>query len=95
MSDDDTSKTSQTDWERLEQMPDDEIDTSDQPELTDAFFASARVMLPRPLAETMIALDPDVLAWFKAHRSPARPTINAILRSYIALHGEESLPATP
>jgi uncharacterized protein (DUF4415 family) len=95
MSDDDTSKTSQTDWELLEHMPDNEIDTSDQPELTDAFFARARVVLPRTLVETMVSLDPDILAWFKAHRAPARPTINAILRSYIAAQGEELLPAAP
>ena len=40
-------KKSETDWDRIDRMTDDEIDTSDIPPLTDAFFEHARKVLPR------------------------------------------------
>jgi hypothetical protein len=43
----DLKKKSQTDWDRIDRMTDDEIDTSDIPPLTDAFFEHARKVLPR------------------------------------------------
>lgn len=43
----DLKKKSGTDWERIDKMTDDEIDTSDIPPLDDAFFKSAKLLLPR------------------------------------------------
>ena len=40
-------KKSETDWDRIDRMTDEEIDTSDIPPLTDAFFERARMVLPR------------------------------------------------
>lgn len=40
-------KKSETDWDRVDRMTDDEIDTSDIPPLDDAFFKRARKVLPR------------------------------------------------
>lgn len=40
-------KKSETDWARVDQMTDDEIDTSDIPPLDDAFFERAIKVLPR------------------------------------------------
>jgi hypothetical protein len=40
-------KKSETDWARIDKMTDDEIDTSDIPFLDDAFFKSAKWLLPR------------------------------------------------
>ena len=42
-----TNIQSETDWQRVMSMTDEEIDTSDIPELTDDFFKNARVRLPR------------------------------------------------
>ena len=39
-------KTSGTDWERLNAMSDEDIDTSDIPELDDDFFQQAELHLP-------------------------------------------------
>lgn len=39
-------KPSQTNWARIDQMTDEEIDTSDIPPLDDAFFTSARLRMP-------------------------------------------------
>ena len=73
-------RTSRTDWDRLNQMADEEIDYADIPPLTDEFFARARLVLPNA-----VELDPDVLEWFKkrGHDYPAR--INQVLREYIEL----------
>ena len=38
--------TSQTDWDRVKLMTDEEIDTSDIPPLDDDFFAHAELRLP-------------------------------------------------
>ena len=37
---------SRTDWDRLEAMSDDDIDTSDIPELDDDFLKTLRVVMP-------------------------------------------------
>ena len=53
---------------RLAAMPDDEVDTSDMPELTDAQLAEMkRSGHCRPFKKQItVRLDADVLAWLKA-----------------------------
>ena len=79
MSDNDTKPTSRTDWDRLAKMTDEEIDYSDIPPLTDAFFARAKLVLPNA-----VELDPDILAWFKQQGRDYPVRINQVLREYIA-----------
>ncbi len=45
MSDTPMNKPSGTDWERVDALTDEEIDTSDIPPLTEEFFKRARVRL--------------------------------------------------
>ncbi|MCC6500439.1 MAG: BrnA antitoxin family protein [Anaerolineales bacterium] len=77
----------QTDWNRLETMTDDEIDTSDIPPIPPEMFAKA--MVKRGLktrdskAQLTIRVDKDVLAWFKAHGRGYQTQINALLRAYM------------
>jgi len=63
------SKKSQTDWERLEAMEDQDIDLSDTPELTPEMFAKAVVKRGfndnENKTQLTIRVDRDVLAWFK------------------------------
>ena len=80
MSDDDMKQPSRTDWDRLETMNDEDIDYSDIPPLTDAFFARAQRVLPN-----VVPLDPDILAWFRQHDRNYAERINQILRQYIAI----------
>lgn len=67
---------------RLEAMPDDQIDTSDAPELTDKQWAEAvRGRFYRPMKQQVTArLDADVLAWLKAGGRGYQTRMNAILR---------------
>lgn len=70
------------DLERLAALPDDQIDDSDIPELTDAQWAEAvRGRFYRPVKKQITArLDADVLAWLKADGQGYQTRMNAILR---------------
>jgi uncharacterized protein (DUF4415 family) len=81
------SKESQTDWDRLDEMTEQEIDLSDIPEITPQMFAQAvvrRGLKPAPKKEQLtIRLDGDVLAWFKSQGRGYQTRINALLRAYM------------
>ena len=68
--------------ETLAAMPDDQIDTSDIPELTDEQWAGAvRGRFYRPIKQQITArLDADVLAWLRAGGQGYQTRMNAILR---------------
>ncbi|WBA80897.1 MULTISPECIES: BrnA antitoxin family protein [unclassified Endozoicomonas] len=78
-------KTSGTDWERLNAMSDEDIDTSDIPELDDNFFQQAELHLPVKKPVT-IRLDADVLEWFKGQGQGYQTRINNLLRKYMETH---------
>lgn len=67
---------------QLAALPDDQIDTSDIPELDNKFWANAfRGKFYRPLKQQITArLDADVLAWLKAGGDGYQTRMNAILR---------------
>lgn len=85
-------KSSETDWERLDAMMDDDIDFSDDPEATPEMFARAIVRkglkpVPRKLQVTL-RLDADILEWFKAEGRGYQTRINALLRAFMDAHRE-------
>lgn len=79
-----TNAASKTDWARLESMTDEEIDTSDSPELEDDFFEQATLELPEPKS-VALQIDPDVLAWFEAQGN-SQKLMNTALRIYVEAH---------
>jgi uncharacterized protein (DUF4415 family) len=83
MSEDVLKNQSQTDWERLEQMTDEEIDTSDIPPLDEEFFANAQIRMPARKIPITIRLDPDVLSWFRSLGKGYQTYINNVLRTYM------------
>ena len=66
-------------------MKDEDIDTSDIPELDEDFFRQAEIRLP-PKQPVTIRLDADVLEWFKANGQGYQTRINKLLRSYMEAH---------
>lgn len=76
------SKVSKTDWKRVAIMADDEIDTSDIPELDEHFFKNAKLVVPHKQPVTL-RLDADVLEWFKAQGQGYQTRINTLLRRYM------------
>ena len=82
-----TSKNeSRTDWERLEEMPEADIDFSDIPELDADFFRTAKVRMPQAKKAVSVRLDQDVLSWFKKQGRGYQTRMNAVLRSYMQAH---------
>jgi uncharacterized protein (DUF4415 family) len=73
---------------RLEAMPDEDIDLSDIPEMTEELWARAfRPGLGRPIKQPVtIRLDADVVGWFKeqAGDKPYQTEINRVLRQHVA-----------
>jgi len=90
MSNEPTSRNSQTDWQRLDSMSDEEIDLSDCPEVTPEQFAKAVVRRGLPAAKTKaqvtLRIDSDVLEWFKSQGRGYQTKINALLRAYMEAH---------
>ncbi len=91
MNKENTDKHSQTDWQKLEAMTDEEIDYSDIPPLDDDFFARATLRTPdQPVTVTM-QVDPDVFAWFKAQEDGWEQRMRAALRIYAEAHKDRQL----
>lgn len=80
--------TSKTDWNRLSQMSDEDIETSDIPELDGDFFRRADLRLPAKQSVTL-RVDSDVLDWFKSKGRGYQTRINKLLRQYMNAHRGE------
>lgn len=77
--------SSATDWERVDKLTDEEIDTSDIPPLDADFFARAELKMPSQATVTL-RVDADVLEWFQAQGEQFQDTMNAALRIYAEAH---------
>ena len=87
MNNNSTSPKSETDWDRVDAMTDDEIDLTDCEEITPEMFAKAVVRqgLKRVCRKVQITLrlDSDVIAWFRNGGRGYQTRINALLRTYV------------
>ncbi|NCS50621.1 MAG: BrnA antitoxin family protein [Microcystis aeruginosa BK11-02] len=85
-----TLSNSQTDWQRLDAMSDEDIDLSDCPEITPEMFARAVVRRNVPVtkakAQVTLSIDNDVLDWFKSQGKGYQTQINQLLRAYMEAH---------
>ncbi|MFH0924666.1 MAG: BrnA antitoxin family protein [bacterium] len=76
-------KKSNTDWKKLEEMTDEEIDFSDIPELNESFFENATLKFSKNKESVYIPVDVDLFNWFKHQGEDYKTRINAVLRLYI------------
>lgn len=69
-------------------IPDEEIDTSDIPEMDEEFFATARLVMPPNGAKKAVSMrvDEDVFDWFKSQGKGHLTRMNAVLRAYMLAH---------
>jgi uncharacterized protein (DUF4415 family) len=74
----------ESDWDRVDAMTDDEIDTSEIPPLPADFFQRARVRMPKQLVTVQI--DADLLQWFQSQGDDYERRMNAALRLYVEAH---------
>lgn len=84
----DLKKPSETDWARVSETADEDIDTSDVPPLGEAFFANARLRVPGNKVSVTLDVDSDVIEWFKSQGGEFQSRINAALRIYAEAHKE-------
>ncbi|MEZ4605520.1 MAG: hypothetical protein R2865_01615 [Deinococcales bacterium] len=77
------NKLSKSDWDRLAEMEDNDIDLSDIPELEDDFLKKLACFCP--LRHLLLNIDADILAWFKAQKDSEK-RINIALRIYAEAH---------
>ena len=97
MNGDTTGKVSKTepktDWKRLRGMTDEQVHAAvvadpDTEPTDEAFWKTARVVMPRRKKAVTMRLDADLLEWFR--RQPGYQTrINAILRAYMNAHAPD------
>ncbi len=73
--------TTQTDWQRLSDLPDEDIDTSDISELDESFFNQA-ILKQVSQQAINLTLDSDVVEWLK-QQSHYQQKINQLLRDYM------------
>jgi uncharacterized protein (DUF4415 family) len=69
--------------EEIQNIPDEEIDTSDIPELGDRFWENAKMVVPTSKKAVSLRLDSDILDWFKSQGKGYQSTINNVLRTYV------------
>jgi uncharacterized protein (DUF4415 family) len=80
---------SQTDWERVRALTDEDIDRAivDDPDAapiwTEEEWARARVVWPQGKAPVTLRLDKDIIAWFKVRGRGYQTRINAVLRAFV------------
>jgi len=88
-----TTRELGSDFKRLSAMADDDIDTSDIPEVTPEQFAHAivrRGLAPvPPKAQLTIRVDIEVLDWFRDQGRGYQTRINALLRAYMEAHKKD------
>ena len=89
-----TSQKSQTDWDRVDKQGEQDIDLSDNPEVTAEMFAEAvlRNGLKPVVRKTQVTLriDEDVLAWFRKQGKGYQTRINSLLKAYKEANQNES-----
>lgn len=87
---DELSKISKTDWKRLDAINDDEIDTSEIPELDEEWFKNANVVFPKKKKAISLRVEGDVLEWFKSNSNSKdrgyQTLMNAVLKAYARSH---------
>lgn len=85
-----TLTKSETDWARIDRMTDEDIDYSDIPPITDEMWAKGVWRNGSKTAATngqeTLAIDLDVIEFFKANESDYCAKINQLLRAYMEAH---------
>ncbi|WP_218653122.1 BrnA antitoxin family protein [Nostoc sp. TCL26-01] len=84
------NNTSKTNWEKLDSLSEEEIDTSDIPPLTEEFFSKSRWWKPVPSLSVLVKINPQTLAWFKSQGEDYQQKMAAALRIYAQAHQVKS-----
>ncbi len=78
--------TSLTDWEQIDALTDEDIDTTDIPQLGEDFFANARLRMPQENVAVTVKMEPTLLSWFQSLGNDYEQRMVAALRIYAETH---------
>mgnify|MGYP003573825491 CR=1 FL=1 len=74
----------------LAELPDEEIDTGDIPEVSE-FTDAVRGRFYRPVKrQVTLRIDADLLEWFRTQGGKYQTRINAALREYVKAHQDRA-----
>jgi len=73
----------QTDWERLDNMRDEDIDLSDIPEITSEMWKNAVLVEPDTTQQVTLRIKRSVLDYFKAGGKGYQTRMNQVLESFV------------
>ncbi len=75
----------------IDAIRDEDIDTSDIHEVDEAFFKTAKLVMPTATSKTAVSIrvDDDVLNWFRAQGKGHLSRMNAVLRAYMLSRSED------
>ena len=84
-------KNTQTDWEKVKNMTEAEINVAavsdpDAQPTDEAFWRDAEVVIPQPKHAISLRVDSDVLKWFKSQGKGYQTRMNTVLRAYMETH---------
>lgn len=80
------NNTSRTNWEQVDALTEDEIDTSDIPPLTEEFFRKSQWLKPVSSLSVLVPVEAETLAWFQAQGENYEKRMAAALRIYAEAH---------
>jgi len=83
-------RSSKTNWERVDEMSDEDIDYTDSPELDNQFWQNAKLVVPKKKERLSMRIDSDVLVWFKEKGKGYQTMINSVLKSYVDAQKSQS-----
>lgn len=83
---DSLSKQQQDEINQLKNMADDDIDTSDIPEMSDWSNAEIGKFYRPKKKQITLRLDSDMLEWFRSLEGKYQTKINQVLRQYMNEH---------
>ncbi len=74
--------SNKTDWTRLKNMSENEIDYSDIQETNYEFWNNAEIILPHKKVEIKLQIDEDIANWIIQFGDKSNLAVNNLLRSY-------------
>jgi len=79
----------QTNWARLDEMSDSDIDCSDIPEMDQKMLAGAKLVWPGSQQKISIHVDRDVLEYFRKDGPGFQKRMNAALKTFVRAHSDK------
>ena len=73
----------QTDWDRIDNLRDEDIDVSDIPEITPEMWKHAVLVEPDTTQQVTLRIKRSVLDYFKAGGKGYQTRMNQVLESYV------------